>query len=66
MNAEHLGVAFSLIAFGLIAMGFGIWTRLGRNRAWYLVPNYYVLLPKGIHYALPIGGLMLIALGSGT
>lgn len=65
MNTEHLGVAFLLIAFGLIAIGFGVWIRFGKNRAWYLVPNYYVLLPKGIHYAMPIGGLMIIVMGIG-
>ena len=63
MNTEYLGVAIILIAFGLIVVAFGIWTRLGKNRAWYLVPNYYVLLPKSGHYALPVAGLMLILLG---
>ncbi len=65
MNTEHLGIAFSLIAFGLVAIGLGIWTRFGKNRAWYLVPNYYVLLPKGVHYAMPVGGLMFIVIGIG-
>lgn len=63
MNTDVSCVILSLIGVGVIAIGFGIWTRLGRNKAWYLVPNYYVLLPKGGHYALPIIGLMLITLG---
>ena len=52
-----------MIIFGIVVLAFGIWTRLGKNRAWYLVPNYYVLLPKNGHYALPVGGLMMIVLG---
>lgn len=63
MNTKLTCIASSLIAVGLIAIGLGVRTRLGKNRAWYLVPNYYVLLPKTGHYALPIGGLMLITLG---
>lgn len=65
MNTEYLVIAFSLIALGMIATGFGIRIRLGKSRKWYLVPNYYVLLPKGGYYAMPIGGLMIIAIGLG-
>ncbi len=63
MNSEAICVISSLIAGGVIATVSGIWVRLGKNRAWYLVPNYYVLLPKGGHYALPVTGLMFIMLG---
>jgi hypothetical protein len=63
MDTEAICIISSLITGGVIAIALGIWTRLGKNRAWYLVPNYYVLLPKSGHYALPIIGLMLIVLG---
>lgn len=63
MSTELVCIVSSLIVGGVIGIIFGIWTRLGKNRAWYLVPNYYILLPKGGHYALPIMGLMFVILG---
>lgn len=63
MNTNEACIIFGLILVGIILIIQGIWTRLGKNRAWYLIPNYYVLLPKGGHYALSLGGLMLVALG---
>jgi len=63
MDTERILVALALIAVGLMIGIQGLRTRLGKNRAWYLVRNYYVLLPKGGHYALPIGGLMIILVG---
>ena len=63
MNAEAICIISSLVMGGVMAIALGIWTRLGKNRTWYLIPNYYVLLPKTGHYALPVGGLMLITLG---
>jgi uncharacterized membrane protein len=63
MDTESLVIAYGLVLVGLLAFGFGVRTWLGKNRAWYLVPNYYVLLPKTGHYALPVLGLMLITLG---
>lgn len=61
MDRIDLGIV--LIAVGLLGIGSGVWTRLGKNRAWYLVPDYPVLLPKGMHYAMPIAGLMTIVIG---
>jgi len=64
MDTDRNLVALGLVFAGLISIGLGIWTRLGRNRTWYLVPNYYVLLPKGGRYALPIMGLAIILMGA--
>jgi hypothetical protein len=63
MDTNITCVAFALVIAGMIGLGLGIWTWLGKNRAWYLISDYYVLLPKGMHYALPISGLMFITLG---
>lgn len=63
MSTNGVWIVFGLVITGIILIAIGVWTRLGKNRGWYLIPNYYVLLPKGGHYATPIIGSMLIATG---
>lgn len=63
MSTNVTCIAVALMIAGITGIGLGTWTWLGGNRAWYLVPNYYVLLPKGMYYALPLGGLMFITFG---
>lgn len=63
MSTDELYVSLGLILGGLAGVLIGLLRRLGRGRLWYLVPNYYVLLPKGASYAMPLIGLMLILAG---
>lgn len=60
---SHSTVVAFLFLMGITGIALGIWIRLGKNRAGYLVPNYYVLLPRNMRYALPFGGVMMILIG---
>lgn len=55
-------VAF-LFLIGIAGIAIGIWIRLGKNRAGYLVSNYPVLMPRNMRYALPFAGIMMILIG---
>ena len=65
MNTDQLYVSVGLLLGGLAGVIIGILRRMGKGRTWYLVPNYYVLLPKGASYALPVIGLICISFGIG-
>jgi hypothetical protein len=65
MATNALYVSFGLILSGLVMIVIGVLRRLGKSKTWYLVPNYYVLLPKGVSYALPVIGIMCTLFGVG-
>jgi hypothetical protein len=63
MDTNAIFIALGLIVFGTIVFITGLRIRFNGKKTWFLVPNYYVLLPKGTYYAMPLMGLMLIFAG---
>jgi hypothetical protein len=63
MSTNVVYVSYGLLLGGLILVAVGILRRLGKGRAWYLVVDYPVLLPRGRSYALPVIGLIGVSFG---
>ena len=63
MDTNAIVIAFGLMLFGAILTSTGIKVRFNGNKAWYLIPNYYVLLPRGAYYAMPLIGVMTFLAG---